>query len=134
METLVYLHEVARVRSQADLYDRFLTGGLAARLPAADRYPRLAMKMATGSGKTKVMALAIAWQYLNAVCEPGDYYAPTTLIIAPNVIVLERLAKDFRNGVIFRADPIIPPSLAIHWDFHCYVRVVKRLRARGRST
>lgn len=47
--------------------------------------------MATGSGKTKVMALAIAWQDFNAVREQDEIakdYAKTSLLIAPNVIVL----------------------------------------------
>jgi len=68
------------------------------------------------------MALAIAWQYFNAVCESGRPFATTFMVIAPNVIVFERLQRDFRNGAIFRADPVIPPSLAIHWDFDCYIR------------
>lgn len=63
--------------------------------------------MATGSGKTKVMALAIAWQYFNAAAEGrGDCAA--SLIIAPNVIVFERLRTDFAGGRIFKTDPVIP--------------------------
>jgi type III restriction enzyme len=53
--------------------------------------------MATGSGKTKVMALAIAWQYFNATAEGRDDYAKTFLLLAPNVIVFERLQFDFAN-------------------------------------
>ena len=67
--------------------------------------------MATGSGKTKVMALAIVWQYLNAVAEGRDDYARTFLMLAPNVIVFERLRTDFGSGRIFRTDPMIPPEL-----------------------
>jgi type III restriction enzyme len=78
--------------------------------------------MATGSGKTKVMALAIAWQYFNAVAEGRTDYARTFLVLAPNVIVFERLRTDFGSGRIFRADPVIPPELAIFWDFDCYMR------------
>ena len=47
--------------------------------------------MATGSGKTKVMALAVAWHYFNAVAEGRDDYARSFLILAPNIIVFERL-------------------------------------------
>ena len=79
--------------------------------------------MATGSGKTKVMSLAIAWQFFNAVAEARDDFAKTFLLIAPNVIVFERLRTDFEGGRIFRADPIIPPELEIFWgDFQCYMR------------
>jgi type III restriction enzyme len=78
--------------------------------------------MATGSGKTKVMALAIAWQYFNAVAEARGDYAKTFLVIAPNVIVFDRLLTDFSGGRIFKVDPIIPPELKILWDFDCYMR------------
>jgi Na+/melibiose symporter-like transporter len=78
--------------------------------------------MATGSGKTKVMALAIAWQYFNAVAEARDDYARTFMVIAPNVIVFDLLFTDFYGGRIFKVDPIIPPELKILWDFDCYMR------------
>jgi type III restriction enzyme len=81
--------------------------------------------MATGSGKTKVMALAIAWQYFNAVREQDEIardYAKTFLLIAPNVIVLERLKSDFANSKIFREDPVRPREFEIFWDFDCVMR------------
>jgi type III restriction enzyme len=79
--------------------------------------------MATGSGKTKVMLLAVAWQFFNAVAEARDEFAKTFLVIAPNVIVFERLRTDFEGGRVFRADPIVPPELEIFWrDFQCYMR------------
>jgi type III restriction enzyme len=44
-------------------------------------------------------------------------------LIAPNVIVFERLRRDFEGGHIFRADPVIPPELELFWgDFQCYMR------------
>jgi type III restriction enzyme len=81
--------------------------------------------MATGSGKTKVMSLAIAWQFLNAMREQDNVakdYAKTFLLIAPNVIVLERLKSDFAGGRIFRSDPVIPRELEIFWEFDCVMR------------
>jgi type III restriction enzyme len=88
--------------------------------------------MATGSGKTKVMALAVAWQYLNAIMENVPGYSKTSLLIAPNVIVFERLRLDFGGGRIFRADPIIPPEFVNSWDFECYMRGEgERARSEG---
>ena len=78
--------------------------------------------MATGSGKTKVMTLAIAWQYFNAVVEGSDDYARTFLLLAPNVIVFERLRHDFAGGRVFRTDPVVPPELSLFWDFDVYLR------------
>jgi type III restriction enzyme len=57
------------------------------------------------------MSLAIAWQYFNAVVEGRNDYARVFLVLAPNVIVFERLLTDFGGGHIFRADPVIPPEL-----------------------
>lgn len=121
-ETLVYLFEVAGVRRHKDLLEKYVTEGPDLRLLQYDDFARYCIKMATGSGKTKVMALAIAWQYFNAVAEDRDDYARTSLVIAPNVIVFERLRADFEGGRIFRTDPIIPKELEILWDFDCYMR------------
>jgi type III restriction enzyme len=121
IETLIWLYEVQQIRRHRDLIERF------AKVPGIhilqyDDFARYAIKMATGSGKTKVMALAIAWQYFNAVAEGRDDYAKTFLVIAPNVIVFERLRTDFGGGRVFRTDPIIPPELRIFWEMDFYMR------------
>lgn len=130
IETLIYLYEVAQKRRHKDLIETYAAlpparaggtkGGL--RLLQYDDYPRYCIKMATGSGKTKVIALAVAWQYFNAVLEDADTYAKTSLIIAPNVIVFERLRLDFAGGRIFYSDPMIPAELRIFWDMEFYMR------------
>ncbi len=84
----------------------------AIRLPPED-LPRFACKMATGSGKTLVMALVIVWSYFHARREPGSPLATNFLVLAPNVIVFERLRVDFENGRVFRELPLIPPG----WKF-----------------
>jgi type III restriction enzyme len=122
METLVYLFEVAKVRRLRDLLERYATDAMQVELLQHDDFARYCFKMATGSGKTKVMALAVAWQYLNALMENAIDYSRTALVIAPNVIVFERLRTDFAGGRIFHADPIIPPEFANMWDFQCYMR------------
>jgi type III restriction enzyme len=121
IETLVWLYEVEKIRRHRDLIERF------AKVPGIhilqyDDFARYAVKMATGSGKTKVMALAVAWQYFNAVAEGRDDFARTFLVVAPNVIVFERLRTDFASGRVFRSDPIIPPDLRIFWDMDFYMR------------
>ncbi len=122
METLIYLYEVAKVRRHKSLVETYATQSKL-RLLQYDDFARYAVKMATGSGKTKVMSLVIAWQFLNAVAEARDDFAKTFLLIAPNVIVFERLRTDFEGGRIFRGDPIIPPELQIYWnDFQFYMR------------
>jgi type III restriction enzyme len=121
VETLAWLYEVEEVRRHRDLVVRFAkTPGI--HVLQYDEFARYAIKMATGSGKTKVMALVVAWQYLNAVAEGSDEYAKTFLIIAPNVIVFERLRSDFGGGRVFKTDPIIPPELRIFWEMDFYMR------------
>ena len=121
VETLVWLYEVEQVRRHRDLVERFT------RIPGIhllqyDEFTRYAVKMATGSGKTKVMALTVAWQYFNAIAEGRDDFATTFLVVAPNVIVFERLRADFGGGRVFRTDPVIPPELRIFWDLDFYMR------------
>src|SRR5579859_647710 len=79
METLIYVYEIAKIRSRKDLLEQYAPSTSQVRLPAYDEFARFSTKMATGSGKTKVMSMAIVWQYLNAVCENADDYAKTFL-------------------------------------------------------
>ena len=74
IETLNYLFEVKKIRRRADLLLSYAKGQKVA-LPVRDDFARYAIKMATGSGKTRVMALAMAWQYFNAVRGEGDEFA-----------------------------------------------------------
>lgn len=119
VETLIYLHEVVGVRSSAELFARYDARPLSAPLDLP--YPRYVVKMATGSGKTKVMALAMAWAYFSHLYE--DPELPSTfLLAAPNLIVLERLRADFDAGRVFREDPIIPPEWRRDFDLEVVIR------------
>src|SRR5260221_1508944 len=52
----------------------------------------MAFKMATGSGKTVVMAMLIAWQTLNHLANPGDArFTDAFLIVTPGITVRDRL-------------------------------------------
>jgi type III restriction enzyme len=128
METTVYLYEVMKKRSLYDLALEFGTDSTQQLSfnPLEDRWPRYAYKMATGSGKTKVMSLLIAWSYFNARREDSataSGYSKTFLVLAPNVIVYERLKQDFGDdGKIFRADPVIPPKWRDDWQVEIVTR------------
>jgi len=125
IETLIFVWEYEKIRTRKGLLERYAQDLRDLRLPPYDDFARYCIKMATGSGKTKVMALAVAWQFLNAMRESDEIakdYAKTFLILAPNVIVLERLKTDFSGGRIFRNDPVIPRELAIFWEFDCVMR------------
>jgi type III restriction enzyme len=125
IETLIFVWEFEKVRTRKGLLQRYATDLHDITLPPYDDFARYCVKMATGSGKTKVMSLAIAWQFMNAMREADAVakdYAKTFLIIAPNVIVLERLKLDFAGGRIFQVDPVIPRELSIFWDLDCVMK------------
>lgn len=71
---------------------------------------RFAFKMATGSGKTWVIAMAIVWSRFHKQLVKGSELSTNFLIVAPNVIVYQRLEKDFASNRIFHELPLIPPE------------------------
>jgi type III restriction enzyme len=119
VETLVYLHEVAQARTLAALAGRYATEAVAVQ---AQQFPRYVFKMATGSGKTKVMSLALTWAYFHALREPGSTLSSTSLVIAPNLIVYERLRDDFENAHVFRTDPLVPAEWRHEFDLRVCLR------------
>ena len=69
---------------------------------AARRFAALRLQDgATGSGKTWVMAMAIVWSHFHKQRVPGSELSANFLIVAPNVIVYQRLEKDFASNRIF---------------------------------
>jgi type III restriction enzyme len=72
IETLIYVWEVEKVRSRKALLERYAQNLQGVRLPPYDEFARYCIKMATGSGKTKIMSLAVVWQFMNAVREPEE--------------------------------------------------------------
>ncbi len=120
VETFIYLYEVRGITTlsnltaeffQDDAYDSALGVN-----PKDDLWPKYAFKMATGSGKTKVMSLAIVWSYFHSLFEEGSTLARDFLIIAPNITVFERLKEDFGDGKIFETDPLIPAAWQGDWN------------------
>ena len=71
---------------------------------------RLAFKMATGSGKTWVMAMAMVWSRLHKQHVSGSQLSTNFVVVAPNVIVYQRLERDFADNRIFHQLPLIPPE------------------------
>lgn len=122
METLIFLYEVARVRSRKGLLESYAQHSRDLRMPPYDEFARYCVKMATGSGKTMVMAMTIVWQFANATKEDEQQYAKSFLMLAPNVIVFERLKTDFGSGQVFRSAPLIPRHFFWWWDMNYYMR------------
>lgn len=83
---------------------------------------RYCAKAATGSGKTNVMALLAVWSYFHKKFEDDSDLSKTFLIIAPNVIVYERLKSDFENGNVFYHFPFIPNEWKYDWNMTFIMR------------
>lgn len=110
VETAIYIAEAAR-REKQDWIETEL------RKASDEANPglyRMAFKMATGSGKTVVMAMLIAWQALNKLANPNDgRFTDAFLIVTPGVTIRDRLR------VLLPADPgnyylqrdLVPPPL-----------------------
>jgi type III restriction enzyme len=90
METVIWLTEVAPQAGKAG--QRFLEHLSNANRDANPELMRLALKLATGAGKTTVMAMLIAWQTINAVRRPSSKkYTRGFLIVAPGITIRDRL-------------------------------------------
>ncbi len=88
----------------------------------AENLRRYAFKMATGSGKTYVMAMLMVWSYFHKRMISGSYLSTNFLLLAPNVIVYQRLVKDFESQRIFNQLPLIPPEWKGQWNLKVVLR------------
>ena len=109
VETVIWLHDVRQVQDRHDLMRFDASGAVSANMFDED-WPRYVLKLATGAGKTKVLSLLIAWCFFHRTYEPGSKLARNFLLIAPNIIVLDRLRADFDGLKIFFNDPILPDN------------------------
>jgi type III restriction enzyme len=120
-ETAIFLAEVAgrhgadyrsRLAEQNDLHN--------------DGLPRVALKMATGTGKTVVMAMLIAWNVINKVMTPRDArFAKRFLVVTPGITIRDRLGvlHPEREDNYFRERDLVPADL---WDalFQAEIEIV----------
>ena len=108
LETIIYLYDMVGVKDKYDLM-RFDSSGLVSAGMFDETWRRFVVKMATGTGKTKVLSLVLAWSFFHKLYEPESGLARNFLVIAPNIIVLDRIYKDFQGLRIFlKDDPILP--------------------------
>lgn len=122
IETFIYLYEVCGVRRREDI-SKIIDFEM---VPQRDPWTKLGAQLATGSGKTKIMGLVIAWNYFNAVIEGEKHLGigKHSVVIAPNLFVLDRLLEDFspsdNRPDIFHSDPVIPKELERYWGLKAY--------------
>jgi type III restriction enzyme len=110
METAIYLSEVARKFGDAWI-ENALRDANATSNPLLYR---IAFKMATGSGKTAVMAMLIAWHTLNKLADPQNaLFGDAFLVVTPGLTIRDRLRvllpSDPQN--YYRTLDLVPPDL-----------------------
>ena len=111
VETVIWLTEVAWRRPQYRTIRAHLEKGNAASNPELFR---LAMKMATGAGKTTVMAMLIAWHTANAVRASGSSrFSKGFLVITPGITIRDRLRvlRPEDPDSYYASRELVPPDL-----------------------
>ena len=101
-ETLIWLIEASPAEKQGIV------------IPKDDGLVRYACKMATGSGKTVVMGMVIAWQVLNKLADLQDRrFADAVLIVCPNLTIRERLQVllPWRPNNYYDRFDLLPPGM-----------------------
>ena len=99
----IYLHEVLKISNVMEIYKAVVPE----MLPMTDlallgkpkyAFPKYAVKMATGTGKTWVMHALLLWQILNVRhTEDSSRYTQNFLIVAPGLVVYDRLQDAFKG-------------------------------------
>lgn len=112
VETIIWLTEVAPRNKR--LYGALLRGLEDASTAANPELVRLALKLATGAGKTTVMAMLIAWQAVNAARQPGSLlFSRGFLIVTPGITIKDRLRVllPADEGNYYTTRELVPPEM-----------------------
>ena len=113
-ETLIWLVEASPAEKQGIVIPKDQPNdpdSLAKGYKALTRY---AVKMATGSGKTVVMGMVIAWQVLNKLANPQDRrFSDAVLLVCPNLTIRERLQVllPWHPKNYYQRFDLVPPGL-----------------------
>lgn len=139
LETAIYLTEVASRYGEA-----WIENSLHEANASSDPLLyRIAFKMATGSGKTLVMAMLIAWHTLNKLANAQDArFSDAFLIVTPGITIRDRLRVLLPNdpGNYYRLHDLVPPEMMpqlgqakmVITNFHAFLR--RERTAAGRLT
>lgn len=117
VETLIYLTEIAPKQDANHgtfILDRLRQANAQATPDSHTPLPRYAAKMATGSGKTVVMGMLLAWQALNKLANRQDQrFSDAFLIVSPGITIRDRLRVLLPNDPnnYYRQLDLLPPSL-----------------------
>lgn len=108
VETAIWLTEVA---PQAKIFRPYLEHLAKENQTHNNGLNRLALKMATGSGKTTVMAMLIAWQTLNAIRSSSAKFSRGFLVVTPGITIRDRLQVLKPNAPNSSYRELVPPDM-----------------------
>ncbi|HAT48962.1 MAG: DEAD/DEAH box helicase family protein [Nitrospirae bacterium] len=117
VETVIWLTEVAPNLGKRG--SKYLDRLKQANLEANPEIYRLALKLATGAGKTTVMAMLIAWQAVNAARHPQSrLFTRGFLIVAPGITIRDRLRVLQPNDPdsYYKSREIVPSDMLVDLD------------------
>ncbi len=102
IETVIYCCEILNPKTLEELFEKVAPEALYQHLPLKNeveniRFPKYAVKMATGSGKTWVLAALLIWQYFNKINEEIGHYSYRFLVVTPGHEVLNRILDSFKG-------------------------------------
>ncbi len=128
VEAVIFLYEKMGIRDNKDLL-KLDSWGITEDF-IDDGWLRLVLKQATGTGKTKVLTLLMAWSYFHKTYEDDSSLSKNFLLIAPNTIVLDRLKDDIDELKVFSIDPIVPNDgyQGKTWQFNPTVHIQDEIK------
>jgi len=134
VETIIYLYENQNIRTPSELL-KYDSSGVLVDSMFEESWLRLVIKQATGTGKTKVLSLLIAWCYFHKEFNENSELSKNFLLLAPNTIVLDRLKSDIEGLSIFNKDPIIPPNQfeGKNWNFYPKVHIQDNISSLSKN-
>ena len=103
VESIIYLYEHENIRNPSELL-KYDSSGVLVDSMFEETWLRLVVKQATGTGKTKVLSLLMAWCYFHKEFNEDSQLSQNFLLLAPNTIVLDRLKDDIDGLSVFIKD------------------------------
>jgi len=134
VESMIYLYEHENIRNPSELL-KYDSSGVLVDSMFEETWLRLVVKQATGTGKTKVLSLLMAWCYFQKEFNEDSELSQNFLLLAPNTIVLDRLKDDIEGLSVFNKDPVLPPNGygGRSWNFYPKVHIQDNIGSLSKS-
>ncbi len=134
VETIIFLYENEKIRNSSDLL-KYDSSAILVDNMFNESWLRLVLKQATGTGKTKVISLLMAWCYFHKEFNETSELSQNFLLLAPNTIVLDRLKDDIEGLKVFNNDPVIPPNgyTGKNWNFYPKVHIQDNIQSLSKT-